>query len=104
MSGRPKRHSHKWIINNLDKVEVIEMDFRKLENYITDKEVQISILVKRIENLEDAIKQRYAILKEQNICVDCFKDVPQLASLCIDSTKKEIPSEIKKMLALFDEK
>ena len=26
-----ERHSHKWIINNLDKAEVIEMDFRKLE-------------------------------------------------------------------------
>jgi hypothetical protein len=30
-----KRHSHKWIINNLDKAEVIEMDFRKLEAELT---------------------------------------------------------------------
>ena len=27
----PTRHSHKWIVNNLDKAEVIEFDFRRFE-------------------------------------------------------------------------
>jgi hypothetical protein len=35
----------------------------------------------KLKTLEGVIKQRYAILKEQNICVDCFKDVPALSSL-----------------------
>lgn len=38
--------------------------------------------------LREAIRRRYAILKEQNICTDCFKDVPELASLCSSLSEK----------------
>ena len=56
--SRPTRHPHKWIINNLDKSEVIESDFRKLENYIEDKEIQVGVLANKIaeaNNLKVAI-------------------------------------------------
>jgi hypothetical protein len=45
-----------------------------------------------LATLRAAIKQRYDILKEQNICVDCFKDVPQFAAL-LDIVKEQ--SEVK---------
>jgi hypothetical protein len=32
--------------------------------------------------LEAAIKIRFAVMREQNICTDCFKDVPELAAVC----------------------
>lgn len=43
----------------------------------------------QLAELRCAIKQRYAVLKEQNICVDCFKDVPALASLVTEEKVKE---------------
>ena len=41
-----------------------------------------------LADLRAAIIQRYKILKEQKICVDCFKDVPQLAAL-LDIVKEK---------------
>jgi hypothetical protein len=41
----------------------------------------------QLENLRVAIVQRYALLKEQKICVDCFKDVPQF-SVLLDIVKE----------------
>lgn len=46
-------------------------------------------LYNELEKLRNAIKQRYAILNEQHICTDCFKDVPVLASLCVDSSRSD---------------
>jgi hypothetical protein len=68
-----------------------ELTQYKEENY--DNLYTIAFLKEDLEDLRTAIKQRYAILKEQKICIDCFKDVPLLASLCVDSTKVKNMSE-----------
>jgi hypothetical protein len=44
-------------------------------------------------DLQVAIKQCYALLKEQKICVDCFKDVPQFSALLDISSKPQ--NEVK---------
>lgn len=47
----------------------------------------------QLAELRAAIIQRYAILKEQNLCIDCFKDSPALATLVIQNNPKQEQKE-----------
>jgi hypothetical protein len=46
----------------------------------------------KLAELRVAIIQRYAFLKEQNICIDCFKDTPVLAALIQDKNIEKVQS------------